>query len=252
MKKILTYSIFVFSIALIVTIYFYLKPAIQVEQLEVENNIPIKIAPYSSFEGNDSIIIFIPYKFRVSNNRLKQIKINHVTFKNKISTGIQRDLLFDKKGYLLGRSYNSLAIDSLLFSKEIINHLQLKHNKEVFPFSDKEYYFYKPFLFSKFSIKGLDSNDDYIKLVRNFSKYQKLKLHNISNFKVNKQIIDSLYQNSLNTKIILNYGSLKTNDYINDYDVEYYLGTKKQNLIDFSKMTTDEIIKYLSNNPFDN
>ncbi|MEZ4853379.1 hypothetical protein [Flavobacterium sp.] len=251
MKKILKFLIFILIIVIIVIIYFYIKPAIQVEQLEVENNIPIKIAPYSSFEGNDSIVIFIPYKFRVSNNRLKQIKINHVTFKNKLSTGIERDLLFDKKGYLLGKGYNSQAIDSLLFNKEIINYLQLKHNKEVFPFSDKEYYFYKPFLFSKFSIKGLDNNDDYIKLVHNFFKHQTLKLHNKSNLNINEKIIDSLYKNSLNTKIILNYGSLKTNDYINDYDVEFYLGTKKQNLIDFSKMTTDEIIKYLSNNRFD-
>ena len=114
------------------TIYFYLKPAIQVEQLKVENEVPIKIGPYSSLNGSDSILVYIPYKFRVSNNRYKIIEIGKVMFNNNLSGSDANDLYFDKKGYVLGREFNRIKIDNLLLKKEIINHFRLYYNKEIF------------------------------------------------------------------------------------------------------------------------
>lgn len=220
MKKILKYLFFFLITFLIVTIYFYLKPAIEVEQLKVENDIPIKIGPYSSLNGSDSLLVYIPYKFRVSNNRFKKIEIGKVAFNNNFSASYDSDLFFDTNGYVLGREFNRLEIDNLLHKKQIISYLQLYYNKEIFPFSEKEYYFYKPFKLKNSSIDGLNNHNKYRQLVHDFLYYQKQKLHNKSKFNTNKKVIDSLYKISKNTKIIFSYNSLKENDYANGYEIK--------------------------------
>ena len=251
MKKIFKIIFFFLITFLIVIIYFYLKPAIEVEQLKVENDIPIKIGPYSSLNGNDSVLVYVPYKFSVSNNRLKKIEIGKVMFNNSFSGSYDKHLLFDNKGLVLGREFNRLKLDNLLHKKQIIGYLQLYYNKEIFSFSDKEYYFYKPFKFKKSSIDGLNNHNKFRELVHNFLYYQKQKLHNKSKFNPSKKVIDSLYKLSENTKIILSYNSLRANDYANGYEIEYYLDSNKQTLIDRSKMTNEQLMVYLSGNPFE-
>lgn len=250
MKKPLKYLAYLFTLILVVIIYFYLKPAIQIEQCVVENDVPIKIGPYSS-KDNDSVLIYIPYKFRVSNNRLQKIEFGIVIFNNTHFNNDEQDLHFDNNGNVLGRMFNNENLEKLLFKKEYYKYLKLYYNNEIFPFADKEYYFYKPFLVKKLTIEGLSDFNDYTTLVSNFFNYQTKRLHNKSSLKVRKQTIDSLCQNDKNTKILLNFDSGNRNDYDNKYEVEYYLNTNKQTLIDNSKMTREEIKKYLSNKPFD-
>ena len=216
MKKTLKYLAYFFTLILVVIIYFYLKPAIQIKQCVVDNDVPIKIGPYSS-KDNDSVLIYIPYKFRVSNNRLQKIEFGIVMFNNNYSNHDEQDLHFDNNGNVLGRMFNNENLEELLFKKEYFKYLQLYHNNEIFLFSDKEYYFYKPFLVKKLTIEGLSDFKDYTSLVSNFLNFQKKRLHNESSLKVRKQTIDSLYQSDKNTKIILNFDSGNINDYDNGY-----------------------------------
>ena len=252
MKKRLKFLLLILAVASIVTVYFYLKPAIKVKQLSVEADIPIKIGHNFSKNDTDSVVIYLPYKFQVSNNRLKKIKFGIVMFNNKYFNDGGNDMYFDKNGYLLGRSFNHENLDKLLAEKKYFKYLQLYYNDEIFPFSDEEYYFYKPFLVKKSSIVGLTEANHHAFAVKDFLRYQTKNLYHKSKLKVKKEIIDSLYQSDYNEKILLSYDTENDGDFSDGYEIVYYLYTDKQSLIDNSEMTPEELEKFLLSNPFEN
>jgi hypothetical protein len=242
MRKFLKYTCILLTIFLITTIFFYLKPALNIKQCKVSNDVPVKIGIYSNNEyAIDSLIIYIPYKIEVSNNRLKNIKLSHVTYKENYSSN---DLNFDMNGFLLISQDRLYTLDGMLEKNEFLNYWQLYNNKIVFPFFDKEFYIYKPFLISKTNIGKRFTSKQRLDLIKDFSEHQSQKLFYQSKFKIDKKIIDSLYREDNNRKVIFNfeYGADK---YSNTYQIHYYINTEKQKLIDYSKMSQKQLLEHM-------
>ena len=241
MKKLLNYLLFLFSIFIIITVYYYFKSAVTVKLCKIDNNIPIKISAYSSKYGNDSVLVYIPYKIEISNNRLHKISIESFLSENELSSS--RDMNFDKNGFLLGRENNIYILDGMLEEMEILKYFQLYYNKEVFPFCDKEFYFYKAFLLSKATIKmKLDWNQHH-KIVADFEN-QSQNLYYKNKFKIENKTVDSLYKSDYKSKFMFffKYGE---NKYSNTYKINYFIDSDKQELIDYSKMSQKELIEYM-------
>ena len=166
------------SIILIaVLIYFYAKSPFVVENGRV-SNLKYKVIPLE-----DSMLVFIPYKIVVANNRLQQIKLK----------SIYDDYITKGKIQATNLIYNRYEIEITNYSgrsnkryESEYDYIKMKYRKTIFPFTTRTFYFYKSHMLSNPSdIKTIDYSE---------VEEQLSNLNVTINFKIDEKTIDSLYK----------------------------------------------------------
>lgn len=224
--------------------YKYSKPKVFLTKEIVEKNIPIKINTYRGDKSfGDSIILFLPYKFKVHNNRLRKIAVANMYFK-KMSDFFGQDfpLYYDDDGNQIGeydRTDRQIVLDNLLNEKKFLQYYKLYNAKIVFPFSSKIVYYYKPYKLSKSVLeKELLLRQEYVKLYEDFIHNQRKSLLSKSTLSIPKKIIDSLYESDSNQNLIFTFEK-KTKSNYGNYKIKFKLSNSEQNLTDNYKIIED-------------
>ena len=93
-----------------IVIYFYAQAAVEVEQVELDKNLPPKLASAYKFDGYH--VVYIPYKFKVKNNRLIKLEDTRMLNLQKYTAYInESDLVYDSNDFPVGlypRKYEDL------------------------------------------------------------------------------------------------------------------------------------------------
>lgn len=239
MKKYIKYLICFLILCSIFILYFYSKPPVEINRIEIEKRIPIKISRYYAEEKNDiSLVLFLPYKIEIKNNRLKRIEFGQIDYKH--NSDEVKDMYFDKNGFIVGRVYNNL--DSLLYNREYLKCYSIYHNKEIFPFCNEQYYIYIPYIIKSNCIIGNLNSKKLHELAIDFINNQFKNLFNGSKFKVKKQIIDSLYHYGNNSEVFFRLDPLNSSDF-GSYSIQYNFATDKQILEDYTKISSRQLLR---------
>lgn len=243
MNKNLKFSFLTILILIIVFCYFYSKPTLVVKDIKVEKNVAIKIKPYNK----DSVIVFIPYKFKVYNNRFKRFKSPSVNYKSNFFSN-DESLYFDNKGKSTDYDRYKIIKDSLRDNgnpiKEYIHEKKYEFSYTLFPFSSKEFYFYKSYL-----IKKKLKRNEFLKLHENFRDHQKRNLYNKSLISVSNKTIDSINSSDKNKKLLFTFYDFSGFRHPT-YQIAYYFDRKPQVLTNthkiIIKMNRQQLYNYLS------
>lgn len=239
MKKHIKFLICFLTLCSIFILYFYSKPPVEINRIEIEKRIPIKINRYYAEEKNDiTLVLFLPYKIEIKNNRLKKIEFGQIDYKH--NSDEVKDMYFDKNGFIVGRIFNNL--DSLLHNREYLKYYSIYHNKEIFPFCNEQYYIYIPYLIKSKSIIGNLTPMQLHELAIDYNKNQFKNLFNGSKFKVKKQVIDSLYHYGNNSEVFFRLDPLNGSDF-GSYSIRYNFATDNQVLEDYTKITSRELLR---------
>ncbi|MBV7441586.1 hypothetical protein KRX57_09140 [Weeksellaceae bacterium TAE3-ERU29] len=248
MKRIKKFFIGIIVISLVTIGYFYLKPAIELKQLPVEKDIPIKIQVI----GRNQITAYIPYKFKISNNRFEKLKLSYID--DSLDNYSSRDLIFDANGDRFSNYYddNTHKIDSLLHEKEIFKYLSLKYNATFFPFTSRDIYFFR----AKKINMDLTKKDVTL-ILKDFGENQIKNLKSKPNPIIYGNLgieLDKLqFQNH---KLYFYFDPINsTTKSYSKYKIFYNLKDNHQEIENiyekFNNMTKKEIIEYMHSSNFD-
>lgn len=245
MKKIRKILLGIIGVVLIVVIYFYSKPAVYLEQLKVEKDVPIKI----QWKGKNQISVHIPYKFKISNNRLEKLRIEYIH--DSLSSYSFSDLMFDANGYKFSYHKKAYDIDSLLLEKKVFQYLNLYSNSILLPFLSREIYFYRE---KKLNVALPHKDIDAI--IANF-KAQRKKLKPMTKGIDYKNLgIKTEDLHFINNKLYFHIEPTKPKyKSFSKYKIYYNLKNDKQEIENIykktSKMTKHEMIEYLNSSSYD-
>lgn len=224
---------------IIYILYFYSKPPVEIHRIQIGKNIPVKIKRYySNGEKDYNLVLLLPYKIEIKNNRLKIIEFGQIDYKHNSEE--VKEMYFDKNGFIVGRIFNNL--DSLLYAKEYIKYYSIYHNKEIFPLSNEQYYIYIPYLIKSEHIIGNLTSAQLHKLATDFNENQFRNLFNGSKYKVKKQFIDSLYNYGNNSEVFFRLDPSNGEDF-GSYSIRYNFITDRQVLEDYTKISSRELLK---------
>ena len=220
---------------------FYSKPAVIITQSKIEKNIPIKIGPDTNGIKNDTlIVVYLPYKVKVQNNRFKKIKFGLLKYKYNLD--YNERLIYDKNGFGIDKHFNYDTLDTMYKNQRYVSYFELYHNNEIFSFTSKEFYFYLPYVIKISSIEGIVKPYQYNELIEDFFKNQSRDFFKASKFKIKKHIIDSLYRKGNNSEVIFRFDPSNSNEY-GSYSIDYNLITNKQVLVDYTNVSAKQILK---------
>ena len=244
-KKTLKYIIPIFLLFILFIINKYSKPKVFIKKEIIENTIPFKI---DVFNGNnnfgDSIVLYLPYKFNIQNNRFRKIGIDEMSFKQiKYINGKIYNLCFNQEGkpiidYKSNRE-NKFLLDKYLQEIQIIEYLKLKNIGILFPFSNENLYYYKSYKLHKKVLGKELSRKEYVNLNRDFIEKQKQELYTKPSFKVSQKLIDSLYDADKTQELFFKF---RKNQKYGWYIIKYHLNNDEQYFTDYY-----EIIKKIVN-----
>lgn len=227
-KRLIKIGIAIILIAIIFFVYKYLQPNISIKNEAFEKNIPVKINLYRSERLiPDSIIVYLPYKFKVNNNRPQKIAIGGMYF-SQIVAGTDV-LLFDEDG-------NSLGAENP------------KNIRMVLPFRSKSFYYYKPFRLSLSVLEKEISPEELNALYKSFNTIQSTNLLAKTDFKVRQKTVDSIYDADKNQPLLFTFKDPANNDY-GDYRIKYDLSNDAQKFYDYydklKKMSKEELLDFM-------
>ena len=157
-------------------------------------------------------MVFLPYKFKIQNNRLERVSIGGLSYKMNPSDGWERTLIFDENGYQIKnqpeiRYSQTFVLDSLLNEKKYSDYFQLKNNNIIYPFSSKIVYYFKSFKLSKNILEKNISREEYWQIMTKFRKEQKENLYHPPLFlflKKSKTVFTNRIKAKINISIIIN------------------------------------------------
>ena len=193
MKK----KIVVLFLTLLICFIFYLSvfPTIVVKNIDVKQNIPIKVLPYKDYlnNKNDSLLIYIPYKIQITNYSSLILKRPNFYFREINSEHNPQFMIYDNDG----KNIYDLSNDNL--SVDDVNEMG-----KLFPLIPKSYYIYKYNIIPSSKLKILLDSTSYKKIIKEFisSKYNLSKKNSLI---VPKKIIDSLYKIEDNKPFYINF-----------------------------------------------
>lgn len=255
-KTLIAFSIIV-AITMLIGIIFYTKAPIIITEMEPQHNISEKIMPVFS-KTSDSILVFIPYKVTVSNNRFREISLPDIYYKTNhddyglASSTNGNSLYFDEDGKQLNE-------DLMITKSEKINYnemsLAMKWEKWkeanrniIFPFCSKSFYFYKSTM-----LKYKTDRKTFVYLNDNFREKQTQSITETPFVRIPKDKIDSLYQADKKTKIAL---ILRTNKIQGWFQIHYQMKDGTQKFYDMydsiRKMSREELFLLMSSSPLNN
>lgn len=225
--------------------------------MKPQRNISEKIKPVFS-ETSDSVLVLIPYKITVSNNRFRRIGLPDIYYKTNHDKSITssssngNSLYFNEDG-------NQLDEDLIKTNSEKINYneasLAMKWKKWkqgnrhiIFPFCSKSFYFYKSTL-----LKYKTDRKTFVDLSDNFKDKQTQSISETPIVRFSKNKIDSLYRADKNKKIAF---KLKTNRKQGWFQIHYQMKDGTQKFYDMydsiQKMNREELFQLMSSSPLDN
>ncbi|AZA99005.1 hypothetical protein EG359_05025 [Chryseobacterium joostei] len=255
-KILLTLSI-IASTVMLIGFIFYTKPPIVITEMKPQRNISEKINPMFS-DTSDSVLVLIPYKITVSNNRFRKISLPDIYYKTNhdkyiaSSSSTGNSLNFDEDG-------KQLDEDLIMTNSEKVNYnemsLAMKWDKWkeanrniIFPFCSKSFYFYKSTM-----LKYKTERKTFVDLYNNFKEKQTQSLSETPIVRFPKNKIDSLYQADKNKKIAF---KLKTNKIQGWFQIHYQMKDGTQKFYDMydsiQKMNREELFRLMSSSPLDN
>ena len=253
-KKSWKYIILICVIIFAFCAFYCLKPKVTITREAVENNIPPKINVYSNKTYGDSVLLYLPYKFRIENNRLRRIKIGDFYYKqmNDIHSTSMKTLYFDEGGNpfseMVSKDDRQYILDQLLADKKIIDYLQLKNIEILFPFSSKSVYYYKSYKLSTKIFQKPISKQEYVQISENFHDKQKKNLFHKEVLPLKKKIIDSLYKEDKKQSLLFSY--FKKSRSLGKYEIRYDLSNDKQTFSDYydtiKNMNKYELYEFLT------
>lgn len=187
----------IIAIIIIAVLYLYFSPKIIVKVLPLDKKMPTLVFPLRDYENNkDSVLVYIPYKIRVTNYSNIILKGPNYYFRAKKYEHHPYELMFDKNGVNVDfRNYNLSTISSEL----------LKFGK-VYPIIPRNFYVYK---YNVIAAKRINLNIDstnYRNLEKEFVE-MKENLKNKSSITIPQNIIDSLYYVENKKPFYLNFRS---------------------------------------------
>lgn len=257
-KRLYKVLLLLIGIFIVFSIYKFSNPKIVLTNENVEQEIPVKINGLIKNTTGDSILVFLPYKFKIQNNRLQRISVGDLSYKMNPLDGWERTLMFDENGYQIRnkpeiRDSQTFLLDALLDEKKYLDYFKLKNNNIVYPFSSKIVYYFKSFKMSKNILEKDISREDYWKIVRKFSEEQKENLYQKAPFSVSKKIIDSLYGQDKNNNQYFYFYKFKIpkeDSKYGYYRIKCRLADKKQYFADYydtirKLKTKEEVYEYL-------
>ncbi|WP_018674519.1 hypothetical protein [Riemerella columbina] len=226
----------------------YLKPAVTLSLEPLESDIPVKIKPYSSNE--DSVMIFIPHKVKVTNHRAKTLSVNGIYVYDTPTTDFEfENLIFDNNGFSLRNKplelEQHLVLDSLLANFKLIDYLNLKNNDKIPPFLSRTFYYYQPLrVYAPLISQKLYRQSNFKTTV--FKPFSQLKFPNPIT------IPDSLIRDTKAHPLVFTFKK-STNDKVQkygSYEIIYDLESHQQELFDTYKVLhnmndTEEILEFL-------
>lgn len=252
-KKSWKYIILICVIIFAFCAFYCLKPKVTITREAVENNIPPKINVYGNKTYGDSVLLYLPYKFRIENNRLRRIRIGYLAYKQMKNIHANMETLyFDEGGNPFGemvyKDDRQYLLDQLLDDKKIIEYLQLKNIEILFPFSSKSVYYYKSYKLSTKIFQRPISKQEYVQIAENFYDKQKKNLFHKEGFPIKKKIIDSLYKEDKKQYLLFTY--IKQTRSPGKYVIRYNLSNEEQTFSDYydsiKNMNKDELYEYLT------
>lgn len=167
-----------------VWIYFIPKVTVKNENLEIE------LKPkFHSCQDNDSLFVFIPYKFSIKNNSLKNLKLKEIFCEENYDGTLYSQLIYSQEGHesLMGDEYNDF-----------------KNENIIKPFQKKFFYY---FLKSKVPKKDFD-NAEFVEDLSNKLPAEIIEKH-IENLRENVKIeakiniISKLYNENKNKDVFI-------------------------------------------------
>ncbi|WP_265427799.1 hypothetical protein [Chryseobacterium sp. YIM B08800] len=178
-------------------------------------------------------MIYIPYKFKIKNNRLRDIGIGGLFFRenneilvfnnngNEIYNNTDRLYYYHSKRYILDSLFNSLN-----FSR----YFEVRNQNIIPPYSSKILYFYKAFKFKKNIIDKNLNKKDYIEIGENFYNNESIYLQSKNKYSVPKKIIDSLYKIDEEKNMYFVFNKNQKQGY---YRIKYNLLKNNQDFADY-------------------
>lgn len=251
-KYLLLFSTIIFAFCA----YKYFKPKVFIKKEIVGNNIPPKINWYLGEDNKfgDSIILYLPYKFTIENNRLRKISIENLYYSQmRDIRGYEKTLYYDESGnpfgYLELKSDRQYLLDELLGEKKLINYFKLKNIGTIFPFTSKSVYYYKSYKLSTKVFQNGISKQEYAQISENFIGNQRKSLYHKEIFPIQKRIIDSLYADDKKQNLLFTFKKQSKSKY-GFYRIKYQLANNEQIFSDFydtiEKMSKEELYNFLS------
>ena len=243
-------------IILFISLVFYTKPPIVVTEMKPQRELSEKIKPVFS-DTSDSVLVLIPYKVTVSNNRLRRISLPEVFYKTNhmeylgFSSSTGYSLYFDEKGKQLNRNLitteSDEEYDNEMFLLKKWKEWKKNNQNIIFPLSSKSIYFYKSTL-----LKCKTDRNTFVYLHDNFIEKQTQSISENPIVRFPKNKIDSLYQADKNKKIAF---ILRTNKKQGWFQIHYQIKDGTQKFYDIydsiRKMNREELFRLMSSNPTD-
>ena len=212
MKKILP-KIFILTpiILLIISIYFYFVPKATITIEIIENDLKPK---FRSAQNNDSLFVFIPYKFSIKNNSLKNIKLIDIICEQNYDGTLYSQLIYSQEGHetLMDDEYGNFTDENILK-----------------PFEKKVFYFYLKNLAPKNDFDNAEYVEDLCcKLPAKIIEKHIENLHENVTITPKTNVISNLYKNNKNKDIeitltdntevkIVNYSKIDSLKYKENY-----------------------------------
>jgi hypothetical protein len=243
-------------IILFISLVFYTKPPIVVTEMKPQRELSEKIKPVFS-DTSDSVLVLIPYKVTVSNNRLRRISLPEVFYKTNhmeylgFSSSTGYSLYFDEKGKQLNRNLitteSDEEYDNEMFLLKKWKEWKKNNQNIIFPFSSKSIYFYKSTM-----LKYRTDRNTFVDLNDNFRDQQTQSLYKKPIIEFPKSKIDSLYESDKTKNIILRMKTDKTQGW---YDIRFKMKDGTQKFYDIydsiRKMNREELFRLMSSKPTD-
>lgn len=235
------------------SIYKYSNPKIYISKEIVEKNISVKINVYLNGKFGDSVVVFLPYRFKIQNNRMRKIEIGDFYYRQNDYVGYENTLRFEDDGTSLDvilKSGKRTEQEKLLLENKFLEYIKLENKIQnigiVFPFSSKTVYYYKSYRMSKDVFDKEISKEEYKEIMRSFHNQQRENLLSKSPFSISQKIIDSLYKSDENQK--LSFTFRKKTEAIGFYEINYQLSNDNQKFLDYydfvKNMTIEEFIEF--------
>lgn len=255
-KKRHKYLLLVIAIIFAFCAYKYFKPKVFITKESADNMIPPKINVYLGEDNKfeDSIMVYLPYKFKIENNRLRKISIENFHYSQKKDIrGYEQTLYYDERGnpfgYMELKSDRQYKLDELLDEKKIVDYFKLKNIETIFPFSSKFVYYYKSYKLNTKVFQNEISKQEYAQISKNFSENQRKSLHHKEIFPIQKRIIDSLYPDDKKQDLLFTFKKQSKSKY-GFYRIKYQLSNDQQKFSNYydtiKKMNREELFKFLS------
>lgn len=237
----------------------YSKPKIFLTKKRVEKNVPVKVNIY---DGNnsfgDSILIYLPYKFQIQNNRLRKIGVGDMYFSQMKDFYINEYILFFKEdGKAFGRNRlfeKQEKLENLLKEKQFLEYFKLKNIGIIFPFSSESVYYYKSYKLSTSVYNKEITRNEYVEIAENFRDKEVKNLYAKAPLSVPSKIIDSLYESDRKQNLYFTFIK-KTNSNYGNYRIKYELSSNQQVFYDYydliQKMNKEELYNHVNKHVYD-